>query len=369
MKYQSITLLLATAMLITSCSCSSSGSHYSESSLDPISSSEEPSSSVVSSSESSSSEESSSSSSSEELPDVDFNYYVDQVLVHTETYTRAQYETLTGDLWEYTSEPHFRGWYGAQWWFSDWSSVDSLQAAKNYFDESKNCVNLYGAPYTDDYAVLEYYDTLYSWGVTRYPSDCTLTNIVIPDSFNTQGFAWLGSRFGSAEQVFPSSTRTLTLTDTLQGFNDYAFKGLNNLTTLFLTHNPSYDTRVFLEDDILYFHGFSWSDNKALTTVKTGGEKNRVIAEQTAIINDYAFECCDLETIDLSGALEVRPGAFKDCKELTSITLTSSMQTVAAGSFIGCEKLETIYFHGDMKDFDSIIIKDDTLKSTNVVCC
>ena len=374
MKRQLLPILLATAMLITSCSCSTGWSHYSESSLDPVSSSEEsssevPSSSAVSSSESSSSEESSfSSSSSEELPDVDFNYYVDQELVHTDTYTRAEFEVLTGDLWEYTEKPHLRGWYCHQWYFYDSNIVNSLQDAKTHFDHGYNCVNLYGALYADDYATLEYIDTMYSWSVVEYPNDCPLSDIVIPNTFNTPYFSFIGKRFGQSKPVFPSATLSLTLPNTFQGFCDGAFKGLTNLAYITLTDHSSVQPRIFLEDDILYYHGSEWNEDKVLTAIKST-EKNRSVAEDNDIIGPYAFEGSDMETIDLGYTQYINIGAFNGCSQLKSITFSDSMQTIAADSFTGCSNLETIYFHGDEKGFSRITIEDETLAKANVIYC
>lgn len=301
--------------------------------------------------------------------DIVFNYIVDQEIVKTEYYNLEEYNALSGDLWEYTEHDYFRGWYGAQWWFGSWNEVHTYEQAKEYFDEENNCVNVYGALYVDDYAVLEYIDTMYSWCVANYPDDYNPTNVFVPNTFNTERVAVIGSRYNDYDHVFPASTEELWIPNLMYEFNKSAFKGLPNLYIIGLSEPVPGEHNMFMSNGVLYndWSGDYWI---ALTSSKVSDIVNYTAIEGTRYISWYVFEyCLTLQTADLNGVQEIREGAFKDCENLTSVSIYPGMQEIDSGAFEGCTSLTTLYFHGTVEEFGNIRINDSTLLNVQVVYC
>ena len=300
--------------------------------------------------------------------DISFNYYVDQQLVRTEYYKDQEFIALTGDLWQYTEQDYFRGWYGAQWWFSDDNQVATFEQAKNYFDEENNRVDLYGALYVDDYAVIEYADTLYSWCVVNYPDDCEMTTVVVPNTFNTERVAVIGSRYSDTyDHVFPATAETIWIPNLMYEFEKSAFKGLPNLITIGLSEPVPGEHNMQVNNEVLYIE---WTEDEfyALTSCKQYYLKNFVAREHTRCISWYAFEyCVSLQTADVRGVEEIREGAFKDCTSLTSISLNKNTKTVESGAFEGCTNLSIVYFYGTSEEYNSIAISDTLLRNVSVM--
>lgn len=299
---------------------------------------------------------------------VSINYFVDQVKVNTECFTYEEYAALTGNVWACT-EDYFRGWYGAQWWFGSWNEVHTYEEAKNYFDAENACINLYGATYVDDYAVLEYVDTMYSWCVANYPDDYNPTHVVVPNTFNTERVAVIGSRYDGYDHVFPASTEELWIPNLMYEFNKSAFKGLPNLYIIGLSEPVPGEHNMLMSNGVLY-NGWSGDYWTALTCSKVSDVVNYTAIEGTRYISWYAFEyCLTLQTADLNGVQEIYEGAFKDCTNLTSVSLYPTINRVDAGSFEGCTNLTTLYFHGTAEEFRNLPIRDTTLLNAQVVYC
>lgn len=300
--------------------------------------------------------------------DISINYFVDQVKVNTEYFNYEEYAALTGNVWAYT-EDYFRGWYGDQWWFRDDNHVTTYEEAKNYYDAENTCINLYGGLYVDDYAVLEYVDTLYSWGVVNYPDDYNPTNVFVPNTFNTQRVAVIGSRYNGYDHVFPASTEELWIPNLMYEFNKSAFKGLPNLYIIGLSEPVPGEHNMLMSSGVLYY-GWSGDYLTTLTSSKTSDIVNYTVEEGTRYISWYTFEyCLTLQTADLNGVQEIREGAFKDCTNLTTIDIYPTLQVVEKNAFESCSSLTTINFHGTAEEFSNIRINDSTLLNVQVVYC
>ena len=301
--------------------------------------------------------------------DIAFNYIVDQEIVKTEYYKLEEYNALSGDLWEYTEHDYFRGWYGAQWWFAPWTEVHTYEEAKANYDEENNCVNVYGALYVDDYAVLEYIDTMYGWCVANYPDGYNPMEVVVPNTFNTERVIMIGSRDNDYDHVFPASTMYLTIPNLMNQFNKSAFKGLPNLYAFGLGEPVPGEHNTIVSSNILY-HDLYDGTCMALAAPKQSDVVNYTPRESTRTISWYAFEyCITLQTADLNGVQEIYEGAFKDCTNLTSVSLYPTINRVDAGSFEGCTNLTTLYFHGTAEEFRNLPIRDTTLLNAQVVYC
>lgn len=299
---------------------------------------------------------------------ISINYFVDQVKANTEYFTYEEYAALTGNVWACT-EDYFRGWYGDQWWFKDDNHVTTYEEAKNYFDAENACINLYGALYVDDYAVLEYIDTMYGWCVANYPDGYNPMEVVVPNTFNTKRVIMIGSRDNDYDHVFPASTMYLTIPNLMNQFNKSAFKGLPKLYAFGLSEPVPGEYNTYVDSNILY-HDFYDGTCMALAAPKQSSVVNYTPRERTRTISWYAFEyCVTLQTADLNGVQEIYEGAFKDCTNLTSVSLYPTINRVDAGSFEGCTNLTTLYFHGTAEEFRNLPIRDTTLLSAQVVYC
>lgn len=94
-------------------------------------------------------------------------------------------------------------------------------------------------------------------------------------------------------------------------------------------------------------------DGRAIITGFTGTDEHMVIPSHIDGFEVYAvaanaFEKYSLKSVIVSeGVEEIDWFAFYNCKELTSITLPSSIRRIGYSAFDGCSKNFTIYCHAD----------------------
>lgn len=69
-----------------------------------------------------------------------------------------------------------------------------------------------------------------------------------------------------------------------------------------------------------------------------------------SIYNDYKIECIDIE--DGCEQLEY---SFKNLRNLTKVSLPSTIKKIEGNIFWGCEKLETINFNGTRAQWEKLI--------------
>lgn len=73
-------------------------------------------------------------------------------------------------------------------------------------------------------------------------------------------------------------------------------------------------------------------------------------------LNDYCFyKCENIQTINLSGSNIQYIGVecFKDCSKIQEIEFPMSLSCLMDGAFSGCEKLKSVGFIDEEKDFIS----------------
>ena len=141
-----------------------------------------------------------------------------------------------------------------------------------------------------------------STSIQRPIGDKTITKIVIPEgveTISTYAFAYLTAL---EEVVFPS---------TLKHIDQYAFLGCANLKTITFS-----------------------SDNNL------------------KIINQSAFEGCNLTgNLDLPSAYVISNYAFSGNRNLTGISLPTTLQTIGAYAFAGCQKLNDVQISAERVQF------------------
>lgn len=111
-------------------------------------------------------------------------------------------------------------------------------------------------------------------------------------------------------------------------------------------------------------------------------------------IGDDAFSCCEnLQTLNLSKNISkigksafsvcvslreiaipkkvstIKSLTFSNCLDLISVTISSSVTVIENYAFYHCEKLGTIYYFGDITDWERINIGDnnESIKNANII--
>ena len=97
---------------------------------------------------------------------------------------------------------------------------------------------------------------------------------------------------------------------------------------------------MVIEGNILY------DKSKSKVILCFGSQKsNVIIPDSVKTICRNAFKASYVTGIHLpQGLMEIKDGAFADCKNLTSITIPESISLMGQNLFIGCEKLKAINF-------------------------
>jgi len=94
-------------------------------------------------------------------------------------------------------------------------------------------------------------------------------------------------------------------------------------------------TKVVIPDGVIALGDSVFSDFRSLKEVK--------LPSSLKIIGSNAFyNCSSLENIDLQGIEVIDEYAFRGCRQLSAITLPSTITTLENGIFNNCEKLKSI---------------------------
>ena len=233
-----------------------------------------------------------------------------------------------------------------------------------YLDEGKwrdpfTANSLLDAPISDDMVVKvyarfipiteEHEDFLFKacdggYEVIGYTGDNPI--VTIPSTYKSLPVLTIGldrkneDRFAENENI-----KELIIPDCVTKIEDYAFESCINLTTVTIPTSVTDMGR----------YTFSRCDKLSVATLP---------AEQ---VDNIPKE--NLTTVVINGGTTIYDysGAFYNCKNLVSVTISDSVTSIGAGAFSGCENLTTIRLPSNITEISSNTFREcQTLKSITI---
>ena len=132
--------------------------------------------------------------------------------------------------------------------------------------------------------------------------------------------------------------KSVTIPDSVTKIGNYAFN-------FYYTSSDNYTNRA---DNIntteyggAYYLGNDNNPYAALVTVKDGATSVEV-HPSTKVISDQAGFGGSITSVKINGVTSIRDGAFKNCKNLQSVTISDSVTSIGDNAFSGCSNLKNI---------------------------
>ncbi len=232
------------------------------------------------------------------------------------------------------------------------------------------------------------YDSSPLWYANYLYADGELvTDLVIPNGVTSIGdFAFCGGT-NIASVTIPDcvtvigqsafercySLSSLTMGNGIKDIGDFAFCGCTNLTSVTISNSVtsigryaffSCDNLISLTipDSVMGIGESAFELCCSLTSLTMGdGIKS---------IGRCAFEdCSSLISVTIPGSvISIGESAFGYCDSLISVTIPDSVTSIGDWVFIDCISLNDVYYEGDTKQWDSIIIASNNsyLADTNI---
>lgn len=145
-----------------------------------------------------------------------------------------------------------------------------------------------------------------------------LKEVTLPNSLTTIG-----------SQVFykDESLSEITIPDSVTNIGKYAFRNCTNLSTITLSKNMTEISEGLFMDSGLEKIKYNNSDNE------------NVLSSNIKKIGAEAFRGTKLESIYIPDGVEtIEDRAFENCKDLTDVTISSSVTSIGENVFAGCSK-------------------------------
>ena len=114
----------------------------------------------------------------------------------------------------------------------------------------------------------------------------------------------------------------------------------NGKVTDYKADVPDKKVDVVIPDGVTGIDGNAFQGHWELETV--------VIPGSVESIGANAFEKSGIQSVTLDGVKNIGQDAFKDCHQLTEVTIADGMETIGSGAFQNCSRLETVTIPGSV---------------------
>ena len=171
--------------------------------------------------------------------------------------------------------------------------------------------------------------------ITRYRGNDT--DVVVPTQFHQRGWGWIDTVIGINSGAFSQSRnlRSVTIPNNVS-VNAGSFNDAPSITRIIVdTNNPEYSS----VDGVLFN-----KDRTTLIRVPEGKSGRYTVPSSVRTIGGSAFRNCrNLTSVTIgSNVTTIDFNAFSGCTRLTSVTIPNSVTTIGGGAFSGCTRLESV---------------------------
>lgn len=119
----------------------------------------------------------------------------------------------------------------------------------------------------------------------------------------------------------------------------------------------------------IYYKGFTFK----VTNIDNSAFKNcknlisiTIPSSVTTICGDTFSNCTNLTSVAIPDSVtSIEYGAFYNCENLTNVTIPNSVTDIGAHAFYSCDNLKNIYYKGSQEDWNKINIRDNNNNLTN----
>lgn len=119
----------------------------------------------------------------------------------------------------------------------------------------------------------------------------------------------------------------------------------------------------------IYYKGFTFK----VTNIDNSAFKNcknlisiTIPSSVTTICGDTFSNCTNLTSVAIPDSVtSIEYGAFYNCKNLVNVTIPNSVTDIGAHAFYSCDNLKNIYYKGSQEEWNKINIRDNNNNLTN----
>lgn len=119
----------------------------------------------------------------------------------------------------------------------------------------------------------------------------------------------------------------------------------------------------------IYYKGFTFK----VTNIGNSAFKNcknlisiTIPSSVTTICGDTFSNCTNLTSVAIPDSVtSIEYGAFYNCENLTNVTIPNSVTDIGAHAFYSCDNLKNIYYKGSQEEWNKINIRDNNNNLTN----